>query len=280
MYFQAKGDAGSIQIDDNSKFYNFYRKHTLGEFDMVRQGPVKYGLSGESVTTRTAYYFAINGYYSTNQIVPYLILYRNPTTTPIHIFTSEFQDVINYLYSTAYYPTVFSRTRWIAVTNCTLAQAQAIECYVFSYDSRPSSASVGIEVRDANNNVIFNSNSKILKVMDMAEVQHCTYGSESGSGTDLNKSTTYEKDIALFVGYRGLYNLGSTDVYNLSKTAHFPVPILTKNKLEIKTCTNNAIVKDASLNEEGGTCSDIFTTITGFAPCNRTNYFVADVTGY
>ena len=306
MYFEAKADTGALQLDDSTKLHQLVYARRQ-KFRPVEQNPnIRYGITGEEVKKRTVYYiYPLDGLEYENKFV----FWRNPTNVPMHIFPSTFNIYISNLYSTVFYPHPFVRNNGIAVTNCSEDDVKNVECYVFDYSDRVRSCSVGIEIRNANNEVIFNSakGNRPLKLLKMGQFKHCEYGSESSRGTDLEASYSFDKEIAINIGYRGLYNYQppSGNAATINYDARFPVPILTHNSLTFKTCYDNnfcnyrdwngtasegnpagfyGIMYEGYYDENGqqsfGYNSDRYTILSGAMPCNKTTFAVVDVTGY
>ena len=307
MYFTAKTDIGSIQLDDDTKLHQLVYAKRYNRIPYERNPGIRYGITGEAVTQRTVYY--IEPLYA-SEYESKFVFWRNPSDTPIHIFPSTFNIYVNYLYSTAFYPIPFVRNNGLAVANCTLEEAKNIECYVFDYSSTVRACRVGIEIRNANNEVIFNSakGNRPLKLLRLGQFKHCDYGSESSRGTDLEATFNFSKEIAVNIGYRGLYNYSppSGNASTINRDARFPVPILTRNSLAFRTCYQNnfcnytdwngtaapgnpagfyGIIEEGYYDETSGEmgfayASDRFTMLSGPMPCNKTTFAIVDVTDY
>lgn len=300
MYFEAKAETGSIQIDDNTRFYQlvYAKRHNARPYE---QNPgIEYGITGEAVRQRTVYY--VEPLYASRYENKF-VFWRNPTDVPMHVFPATFNIFVNNLYSTAFYAVPVLRNNKIAISNCTEDEVKNIECYVFDYSSTVRTCKVGIEIRNAANQVIFNSakGNRPLKFLRMGQFTHCAYGSESGRGTDFEETFSFSKEIAINIGYRGLYNYTppSGNAATINRDARFVVPILTRNSIKFTTCYQNNFCNYTDwsnsagfygITQEGyydasGTlgfryASDRFTFISGGMPCNKTTYAIADVTDY
>lgn len=302
MYFEMKADTGSIQINDNTKFYQLVYAKRQQFYANVQNPSIQYGITGESVKKRTVYY--LNPLSSDYQYQNRLIFWRNPTNTPIHIFPATFDIFVSNLYSTAFSAVPFIQGNSVAVSNCTMDVLKQLECYVFDLANVTKPCRVGIEIRNANGDIIINSakGNRPLKLLKMGQFNHCAYGNESSRGTDFENTFTFNKQIAVNIGYRGLYNYNppTGNIATINRDVRFVVPVLTNKSLKFTTCYQNNFcnntdhsnttgyygIKDEGYYDEStGKVtakynSDRFTIITGSVPCNRTTYAVVDVTDY
>ena len=277
-YLEIRTGNGNIQVNDTEKMAQLVLKTVKGsDTTYKRSFAVQYALPGESLTERQVHVYYLSQYRNHD----YITLLRNPSSTPVHVFTGSLARRFKYVGSTAFYPSADSLDDcMVAIANCTKAVADTILAYTFARRSPAVDTSgCGFEIYDSNGDVILNANSKMLKILNMNSFTHCNSGDEAAptSYNDINVSLTYQKDIAMWMGYRGLYNHGG-DMYRLSANAHFPVAILTNNSIEIKTVVQNNI-QNTYYHADTDT-GDWGMVVSGSFPSNITNYLVADVTGY
>lgn len=295
-YFEVRSENNGIVLTDNEQPIRMYRKGTLSTFGTFKRSyTVQYALLGEGMQARQAHVYSMNrnGIY----------FFRNPTDYPVHIYGNVTSMKFRNIYSTAWYPVNERGGGWAAVANCSREVAEQIICYEFRtnpayYSALTSVDNCGIEIYNANGKMIFNDEAKTLRILYMNELTHCAFGNElelSGY-TDVNVTHSFDKPIAMSIGYRGLYcnwnpnysghgiTSYSKDSYLLFPNAHFVVPILSKNSLTMQTAWQNNLL-DVCMADTGDpgityphASSDYPYVISGDWPCNRTTYMIADTT--
>ena len=267
VYFEAKTNSGVLQVRDDTAISYLSNKAKLSDYYVTSQS-CKYQIDGGSNTSHTMYVYRLP-----TDIVAYI---GNPSSNAVHIFTTinNVTDFNNQKGLGLY--------KLVGVSNCTKAQADNLNVYMFKQDAVGGTGTVGLQCFNASGVKVFDSNSNYLKVMDVVNFQHCAYGNwynveYSDNWKKIDKTHNHSKHAIAYwcsmFGSGGQWNRNTSGDNNWwVHDQYSEVCILSASSARVATLKHTEFPVGGSVNYN-------FCLLCG-ANSNRTMYSIIDVTNY
>lgn len=262
-YFEAQTNNGTVQIADDIKLLRLEQVLTLGDY-FARDENVRYRIKDKSDVDYTAHCYDLPVYQNS------LLYVCNPTDTPAHVFTCSSVNVFD-LHDFKITPIGLKTV--VVVSNIEKSIADTFKVYVFGESVLPY-CHCGIECYNENGDKVFNSDAKVLKLLNITNFKHFTFT----SGADTRNPEGYQ-----YIYKTHSYNGKTIGMWiNLTSVAQWvghyrdgfwALPILTKNSLTVT-------MADATYNLEANRSGYFKAAAKHFEEENYTMYSIADLTNY